>query len=53
VKARRLRVETGIIATLAQRLTAKLQAQDALAGRVKLQKFDFLVALLTNLPRFM
>lgn len=53
VKARRLRVETGIIATLAQRLTAKLQAQDALAGRIKLQKFDFLAALLTNLPRFM
>jgi len=53
VKARRLRVETGIIATLAQRLTAKLQAQDALAGRVKLQKFDFLAAVLTNLPRFM
>jgi farnesyl-diphosphate farnesyltransferase len=32
VKARRLRMETGIIATLAQRLTRKLQAQDALAG---------------------
>jgi farnesyl-diphosphate farnesyltransferase len=53
VAARRLRVETGIIATLAKNLTAKLQQNDPLAGRVKLQKRDFITALLTNLPRFM
>jgi farnesyl-diphosphate farnesyltransferase len=48
VKARRLRVETAVIANLARRLTAKLQAGDALAGRVKLVKQDFVLAALQS-----
>jgi farnesyl-diphosphate farnesyltransferase len=51
VRARRLRVETAIIAGLARRLTRKLQGQDFLAGRVKLSKADFLRATLAALPR--
>jgi farnesyl-diphosphate farnesyltransferase len=48
VKARRLRVETAVISNLARRLTAKLQEGDALAGRVKLVKQDFVVAALQS-----
>jgi farnesyl-diphosphate farnesyltransferase len=51
VAARRLRVETAVIANLARRLTAKLQAGDALAGRVKLVKSDFVMAALQSIPR--
>jgi len=51
VKARRLRVETAIIASLARRLTAKLLAGDPLATRVKLRKFDFAAATLSSLGR--
>ena len=41
VKARRLRVETAMIAALARRLTALLQGGDPLATRVKLTKDGF------------
>jgi farnesyl-diphosphate farnesyltransferase len=51
VKARRLRVETAIIAGLARRLTKRLQRQDALAMRVKLRPTDFLSVTLLSLPR--
>jgi farnesyl-diphosphate farnesyltransferase len=51
VKSRRLRVETAIITSLARRLTARLQAGDPLAMRVKLTKPDFLAATLQSLPR--
>ena len=37
---RRLRLETAVIVGLATRLTARLRAQDPVAGRVKLSKFD-------------
>jgi farnesyl-diphosphate farnesyltransferase len=50
VKDRRLRMETAIITSLAQRLTAKLQTGDVLATRVKLTKPNFLWAALTSLP---
>ncbi len=52
VKARRLRVETAIIAGLATRLTARLRANDPLAMRVKLRLPDILGATVTSLPRF-
>ncbi len=52
VKSRRLRVETAIIAALARRLTSRLETGDPLAMRVKLTKFDFLTATLTNLRHF-
>jgi farnesyl-diphosphate farnesyltransferase len=51
VVSRRLRVETAIIAKLAQRLTAKLRHGDPLATRVKLQKTDFFLATITSLGR--
>lgn len=51
VHARRLRVETAVIADLARRLTAKLRAGDALAGRVKLVKQDFFLAALASAAR--
>lgn len=53
VRARRLRVETAIIARLARRLTARLQAGDPLAGRVKLTKPDFAQAAILSLGRFL
>jgi farnesyl-diphosphate farnesyltransferase len=46
VRDRRLRIETGIIANLARRLTARLRRQDPIAGRVKLTKVDAVGALL-------
>ncbi|OYV49685.1 MAG: squalene synthase HpnC [Acidocella sp. 20-58-15] len=53
VKARRLRVETAVIANLAHRLTAKLQVHDALAMRVKLNAADFAAAALAASPRLL
>jgi farnesyl-diphosphate farnesyltransferase len=52
VAARRLRVETAVIAGLARRLTSRLKQQDPLAMRVKLTKADMLTALAAALPRF-
>jgi farnesyl-diphosphate farnesyltransferase len=52
VKARRLRVETAVIAGLARRLTVLLRRDDPLAMRVKLRKADFARAGLAALPRF-
>ncbi|HEY1858408.1 squalene synthase HpnC [Acidocella sp.] len=49
VKARRLRVETAIICSLARRLTEHLKGGDPLAMRVKLSKADFLAATLAGL----
>jgi squalene synthase HpnC len=46
VRDRRLRIETGVIANLARRLTTRLRRNDPLAGRVKLTKFDAVGALL-------
>jgi len=51
VKARRLRVETGVITNLARRLTTLLRHGDPVATRVKLQKTDFAAAALKALPR--
>ena len=48
VKARRLRIETAIICSLARRLTAHLKGGDPLAMRVKLSKADFLTATLAG-----
>ncbi len=53
VKARRLRVETAIIANLARRLTGLLQAGDPLAGRVKLAKTDFVAATIASFGRIL
>jgi farnesyl-diphosphate farnesyltransferase len=52
VRARRLRVETAVIASLARRLTARLQG-DPLATRVKLRKSDFFLAAITSLGRLL
>jgi len=52
VKARRLRVETATIASIARRLTSRLQKDDPLAARVKLKLPDVLSATLAALPRF-
>jgi squalene synthase HpnC len=49
VRDRRLRIETGVIANLARRLTARLRKGDPLAGRVKLTKTDAAGALLRGL----
>ena len=49
VKARRLRVETAIICSLARRLTEHLKGGDPLAMRVKLSKADFLAATVAGL----
>jgi squalene synthase HpnC len=46
VRDRRLRIETGVIAALARRLTARLRRQDPVAGRVKLTRIDAVGALL-------
>jgi phytoene/squalene synthetase len=47
VRDRRLRLETGVIVGLAERLAARLRRQDPLAGRVKLSKPDMAGALLS------
>jgi hydroxysqualene synthase len=52
VKARRLRVETATIASIARRLTGRLEKGDPLATRVKLKLPDILAATLVALPRF-
>jgi squalene synthase HpnC len=52
VKARRLRVETATIGSIAQRLTGRLQKGDPLAARVKLKLPDVVAATLLALPRF-
>jgi farnesyl-diphosphate farnesyltransferase len=52
VRARRLRVETAVIAALARRLTLRLQG-DPLATRVKLRKTDFLLATIVSLGRLL
>ena len=44
VRARRLRLETGVIVGLARRLSARLAAGDPLAERVALGKFDIAAA---------
>jgi farnesyl-diphosphate farnesyltransferase len=49
VKARRLRVETAIICSLARRLTEHLKGGDPLAMRVKLSKADFVAATIAGL----
>ena len=46
VRDRRLRIETGVIANLARRLTARLRRNDPIAGRVKVTKMDAVGALL-------
>jgi farnesyl-diphosphate farnesyltransferase len=46
VSNRRLRIETGVIAGLATRLTARLRAGDPLAARVKLKGVDVLASIL-------
>jgi farnesyl-diphosphate farnesyltransferase len=45
VADRRLRIETGVILGLARRLTARLQAGDPLATRVKLKGIDVVTSL--------
>jgi farnesyl-diphosphate farnesyltransferase len=52
VRDRRLRIETGVIANLARRLTARLRRNDPLAGRVKLTRIDAAGALLGALGYF-
>lgn len=49
VRNRRLRLETAVIATLAERLATRLRRQDPIAGRVKLTKADAATALLAAL----
>lgn len=51
VRARRLRMETAIIASLARRLHARLRRGDPLAARVRLLAPDALGAILASLPR--
>jgi hydroxysqualene synthase len=51
VKARRLRIETAIIARLARRLTTHLRFGDPLATRVKLTKLDVIAATIGGLGR--
>ena len=51
LRARRLRLETAVIAGLARRLTVRLQHQDPLAMRVKLRPADILAATVSALPR--
>ncbi len=46
VSDRRLRVETGVIAGLARRLTARLRAGDPIATRVKLKGVDVVASIL-------
>ena len=53
VKARRLKVETAVIAGLAWRLTRLLKRRDPLAMRVKLRPLDVAAATAAALPRFL
>ncbi len=53
VKARRLKVETAVIAGLARRLTRLLQRRDPLAMRVKLRPLDVAAATAAALPRLL
>ena len=53
VRARGLRMETAIIASLARRLHHRLTWQDPLATRVKLRGPDIAGATLNALPRFL
>ncbi len=53
VRSRRLRMETAIIAGLAQRLHYRLTLEDPLAARVKLRGPDIAGATLAALPRFL
>ncbi|MDE8344939.1 MAG: squalene synthase HpnC [Acidocella sp.] len=53
VAARRLRVETAIIAALARRLTARLRIGDPLAARVALRKPDFIGATIGALSHLL
>jgi hydroxysqualene synthase len=53
VRARRMRTEAAVIAGLAQRLQARLEAGDPLATRVKLRPLDAIAALLAALPRLL
>ncbi len=51
VKSPGLRREAAVVVSLAERLTRRLRAGDPVAGRVKLTKPDFTLALLTGLWR--
>jgi hypothetical protein len=51
VKSRGLRCESAVIVALAERLTELLRRGDPLAGRVKLAKADFTLALLRGVWR--
>ena len=51
VRSRGLRCESAVIVALAERLTLLLRRGDPLAGRVKLAKSDFALALLRGLWR--
>jgi farnesyl-diphosphate farnesyltransferase len=50
VRDRRLRVETAVIAGLAERLTRRLRREDPLARRVKLRRGDVVGSVLLALP---
>ncbi len=50
VRDRRLRVETAVIAGLAERLTRRLRREDPLAQRVKLRRGDVVGSVLLALP---
>jgi farnesyl-diphosphate farnesyltransferase len=49
VRDRRLRIETGVIASLARRLAARLRRGDPVAARVKLTRTDAILSVLTAL----
>ena len=53
VRSRGLRIETAIIAGLAQRLHRHLSRQDPVAGRVKLRPADAIGAIAASLPRIL
>ncbi len=50
VRDRRLRLEVTVILNLARRLAGRLRRGDPLAGRVKLRRSDFALALLGAVP---
>lgn len=51
LKSRRLAMESGVILTLAERLSARLRQGDPVAGRVALTKWDFAVCGLRGVWR--
>jgi farnesyl-diphosphate farnesyltransferase len=51
LRSRRMRLETGMITDLAQRLHRHLRRGDPLAGRVKLRKSDFVAALIVGVAQ--